>query len=253
MIRVIKPLVFVIEDNEGLAKILEYNLQNEGYRTSIMDDGDKAWYQIKHRFPDLIVLDWHIPTISGIELCKLMRSHQSTENIPIIMISTKGQDFDKITAFASRVDDYLVKPFSPQELIARIKSILYRTKPSLFAKKLYFEDIVLDLSRNEVICNNVEAPVSPTEFQILQLFFEQPNAILSRKYLRDKIWGNDVYVEERTIDVHITRLRKALMKVRKTGDNYDIIRTVRLNGYSLRHRNGSHRNGSHPSGHYRVA
>ena len=234
MAKIVKPLIFVVEDDPSISEIVKYNLTREGYRVEVIDDGQKAWKRIRNRFPDMIILDWKLPSMSGLDLCYAMRQDRNTAQIPIIMISSKSQDIDKMSAFDTQIDDYMVKPFSPGELSSRIKAVLQRVRPAFFAERLEFEGISLNLVKHEVLCNGREVHLSPIEFQIMQLLLEQPTSILSRKFLKDKIWGDDIYVEERTIDVHITRLRKSLMRART--DGFDVIRTVRLAGYCLRHK-----------------
>lgn len=228
----LQPTILVIEDEESVAAIIKYNLKKEGYLVSVANDGLEGLEMAKELKPDLILLDWVLPSLSGIEICKLIRTNPAIANTPIMMISARSQEMDKIVGLDKGADDYISKPFSPAELMARIRSVLRRIRPAFSGDIMKFEDITLDVERHSVIRNSHEIKLSPIEFKILQVLMEAPGRVLSRDALMDKIWGSDVYVGSRTIDVHITRLRKALLSA--SNDDIDIIVTVRLSGYALK-------------------
>ena len=230
--KVLKPSILVVEDEEAISTVIKYNLQKNDFVVEVVADGLEALEHAKKTTPDIILLDWMLPSMSGIEVCKELRADSKTANTPIIMISAKGEEYDRISGLDTGADDYIVKPFSPAELVSRINAILRRLRPAFAEKTLSFEDIVMDLGSHEVIRNGKEVKLAPIEFQILQILMEHPNRVMSRDALIDKIWGSNVYVGARTVDVHITRLRKALMKAGKDGD--DVIKTIRLAGYTLR-------------------
>jgi len=232
MSKILKPSILVVDDEESISTIIRYNLQKEGYQVHSVFDGEEAMVMAIANKPDLILLDWMLPTISGVDLCKRLRETPETANIPIIMISAKAEEFDRVTGLDKGADDYIIKPFSPAELIARIRAILRRMRPAFSDKKLIFEDLEMDLMSHTVIRNGHEVKLAPLEFQILQILMEHPNRVLSREALIDKIWGSETYVGTRTVDVHITRLRRAILKHSLTGEC--IIKTVRLAGYTLR-------------------
>lgn len=227
----LQPSILVVEDEEAIASVIKYNLKREGFNVESVDNGDHALNFARSNRPDLIILDWMLPSISGIEVCKSLRSSADTANIPIIMLSAKSEELDKITGLEHGADDYITKPFSPVELIARIKAVLRRIRPAFSGKILQFEDINMDLGRHAVIRNGHDLKLSPIEFKILQVLMENPGRVFSREALMDKIWGTEIYVGSRTIDVHITRLRKVLLDA--SLDEFDVIKTVRLAGYSL--------------------
>ncbi len=232
MSKELKPSILVVEDEESIASIIKYNLKKEGYLIFTSADGADAINIAKHHKPDLILLDWMLPSISGIEVCRIIRSTPEIANVPIIMISARGEEMDKIMGLEKGADDYLSKPFSPPELVARIRAILRRMRPAFSSKPLIFEDIIVDLASHTVHRSETEIKLSPIEFKILQILMENPGRVLSREALMDKIWGTDVYVGSRTVDVHITRLRKALLDA--SSDDFDIIQTIRLSGYTLK-------------------
>lgn len=228
----LQPSILVVEDEDGMASVLNYTLKKEGYSVHVTNNGPEAIDLAREIHPDLILLDWMLPNMTGVEVCRILRQKTETQNIPIIMISAKGDEVDKITGLDRGADDYIVKPFAPAELIARIKAVLRRMRPAFSGKILEFFDIKMDLKNHSVIRNNKELSLSPIEFKILQILIENPGRVLSRESLMDKIWGNEVYVGSRTVDVHITRLRKMLLDT--SLDNIDIIKTIRLAGYTLR-------------------
>jgi two-component system phosphate regulon response regulator PhoB len=231
MSKVLKPSILVVDDEESISTVIKYNLQKEGYRVNTISDGNEALKYAQENKPDLILLDWMLPSIPGVEICRRLREEPDTANIPIIMVSARTEEFDRITGLDRGADDYIIKPFSPAELIARIKAILRRMRPAFSNKILTFDDMEMDLLSHTVIRDGGEVKLAPLEFQILQILMEHPNRVLSREALIDKIWGDEA-VGSRTVDVHITRLRKALLRQSLTGE--DIIKTVRLAGYTLR-------------------
>lgn len=231
MSKILKPSILVVDDEESISTVIKYNLQKEGYRVNTASDGKEALKYAHEHKPDLILLDWMLPSIPGVEICRRLREEPETANIPIIMVSARTEEFDRITGLDRGADDYIIKPFSPAELIARIKAILRRMRPAFSNKILTFDDMEMDLLSHTVIRDGGEVKLAPLEFQILQILMEHPNRVLSREALIDKIWGDEA-VGSRTVDVHITRLRKALLRQSMTGE--DIIKTVRLAGYTLR-------------------
>lgn len=223
-----KAKVLVAEDDLSIAKTIEYNLLKEGYEVYIVNDGDNVLDYAKVILPDVVLLDWMLPGMQGTTVCSLLRADQSTANTPIIMISSKDAELDKVVGLEHGADDYITKPISPIELAARIKAILRRIRPSFVEKKLAYGNIEIDLNACTVYRNGYELKLSPIEFQILHVLVEYPKKVFSRESLIERIWGDEADVDERTIDVHITRLRKHLMKF---GD--DVIKTVRMIGYKL--------------------
>jgi two-component system phosphate regulon response regulator PhoB len=228
----LKAHILVIEDDENLSQMIKGNLEQSGYSTQILSDGLKAIETIRATKPDLIILDWLLPGKSGLDICKEARKHSDTSNTPIIMISARGSDFEKVIGLDNGADDYLAKPFSPQELIARVKALLRRIRPVFADTLLRYRDIEIDPARYKASKNQIEVKLAPIEFQILQILLETPEKVVSRNTLMNKIWGLENYVEERTIDVHITRLRKALVRGRKV-EGEEIIKTIRSVGYKL--------------------
>jgi two-component system phosphate regulon response regulator PhoB len=217
----------IIEDEEPLALVLRYNLEAEGYSVDTIERGDDAEIRLRETVPDLVLLDWMLPGISGIELCRRLRSRESTRSVPIIMLTARGEESERIRGLATGADDYVVKPFSVPELMARVRSILRRVKPELVATVLKAGDIELDRSTHRVRRNGRELHVGPTEFRLLEFLMQSPGRVFSRAQLLDGVWGRDVFVDERTVDVHVGRLRKSL------GRGRDPIRTVRGSGYSF--------------------
>lgn len=232
MSRSLQASVLVVEDEEALSAVIKYNLKKANFIVTSIEDGLQAIEVAKSNRPDVIILDWMLPGMSGIEVCKTLRATQETASIPIIMLSAKGEEVDRITGLDYGADDYISKPFSPDELVARIKAILRRLRPAFSGKKLDFQDIHMDLDTHTVTRGEHIIKLSPIEYKILQSLMEKPGRVLSRDSLMDKIWGNDVYVGMRTIDVHMTRLRKLLVDT--SADGKDIIKTIRLAGYTLK-------------------
>ena len=221
--------VLIVEDEEALATLLEYNLGKENFSVSIASDGEEGLLKIKESMPDVIILDWMLPKISGIEICRQIRSNPETRNIPIIMLTARSEEADRIRGLDTGADDYLTKPFSTNELIARVKAILRRIRPGLADDTVTVGDIEIDRVSHRVQRGDKEIHLGPTEFRLLDHLIQHPGRVFSREQLLNAVWGSDVFVEVRTVDVHIGRLRKALNKY-KQGDP---IRTVRSAGYAL--------------------
>ncbi|MEO5337134.1 MAG: phosphate regulon transcriptional regulator PhoB [Magnetospirillum sp. WYHS-4] len=224
-----KPLALIVEDEPPLVEILKYNFEKEGFRTAIAMDGEEALLQIAEQAPDLVILDWMLPKLSGIEVCRQVRQKGETRGLPIIMLTARGEESDRIRGLDSGADDYVVKPFSPSELVARARAVLRRAAPGGDGETLRYEDVAMDLASHRVNRGERAVRLGPTEFRMLRVFLEKPGRVFSREQLLDKVWGRDIYVELRTVDVHIRRLRKALNDV---GER-DLIRTVRSAGYAL--------------------
>lgn len=222
--------VLIVEDEAAIVTMLRYNLEREGFRVFTTGDGDEAITMVKEYRPDIIVLDWMLPSKTGVEICKELRWNNDTKNIPIIMLSARGEEGDRIRGLDAGADDYMVKPFSPSELVARIKAVFRRLRPSLSEQKLEFAGCFMDLATHKVTRNGEEVHLSPTEFGLLRYLMEHPGRVFSREQLLDSVWGHDIYVELRTVDVHVRRLRKAL---NYDGKQPDIIRTVRSAGYAM--------------------
>ena len=222
--------VLIVEDEAAIVTMLRYNLEREGFKVYTTGDGEEAVVMVKEYMPDIIVLDWMLPSKTGVEVCKELRWNNDTKHIPIIMLSARGEEGDRIRGLDSGADDYMVKPFSPSELVARIKAVFRRLRPSLTEQKMEYSGIVMDLSTHKVHRDEEEIHLSPTEFGLLRYLIEHPGRVFSREQLLDSVWGHDIYVELRTVDVHIRRLRKALNYDDK---QEDLIRTVRSAGYAL--------------------
>ena len=221
--------VLVVEDEEALSQLLKYNLEKEGYRVSLAHDGEEAILVAEEVKPDLIVLDWMLPKAPGIEVCRQLRARQETRNTPIVMLTARDEEADRIRGLDTGADDYVSKPFSMVELLARLRAVMRRIRPGLANDKVRVGDIVLDRVSHRVRRAAREVHLGPTEFRILDHLMQHPGRVFSREQLLDAAWGSDVYVEARTVDVHIGRLRKALNE----GEEADPIRTVRSAGYSL--------------------
>lgn len=223
------PLILVVEDDPALITLLQYNLERAGFRCAVAQDGEQALIHAKEIPPDLILLDWMIPLMSGIELCRQFRCSPSLQMVPIIMVTARSEEADRIRGLETGADDYVTKPFSPQELIARIRALLRRSQPGLSTEVLTYKDVTMDLAAHRVHRDGREIILGPTEFRLLKYFLQHPGRVFSREQLMDKVWGHDIYVEVRTVDVHIRRLRKALNEDHAP----DLIRTVRSAGYAL--------------------
>jgi two-component system, OmpR family, phosphate regulon response regulator PhoB len=225
----VTPYVLVVEDEDALATLLQYNLEKEGYDVTVAGDGEEALILVDERLPDLVVLDWMLPKVSGIEVCRRLRSRPETRNVPIIILTARGEETDRIRGLDTGADDYVVKPFSMTELTARIRAVLRRIRPGLAEDRIRHGDIVIDRVAHRVRRGGREVHLGPTEFRLLDYLMQHPGRVFSREQLLDAVWGSDVYVEARTVDVHIGRLRKALNQDIES----DPIRTVRSAGYSL--------------------
>ena len=225
-----QPYILVMEDEDALATLLQYNLEKEGYDVAVAADGEEGMLQIDERQPDLVLLDWMLPKLSGIEVCRRIRGKAETRNLPIIMLTARGEESDRVRGLDTGADDYLTKPFSMVELIARIRAVLRRIRPGLADDRLNHGDIVVDRVSHRVKRNGKEVHLGPTEFRLLDHFMQHPGRVFSREQLLDAVWGSDVYVEARTVDVHVGRLRKALAIADESANP---IRTVRSAGYSL--------------------
>ncbi len=220
--------IMVVEDEEALALLLKYNLEKEGYDVVVESRGNRVLGQVEKYCPSVILLDWMLPELSGVEICKLIRSKPDIKNIPIIMLTAKGQEEDKIKGLSAGADDYVTKPFSVPELMARVKTNLRRAPEVSTLKELVFEDIRMDLVEKKVFRGENYVHLGPTEFRLLKMLMETPGKVFSREVLLKTVWGDNIYVESRTVDVHIRRLRKSLNEF---GPDY--IRTVRATGYSI--------------------
>lgn len=221
--------VMIVEDEEPLVLLLKYNLEADGFDVESCGRGDEAELRLLEDLPDLLILDWMLPGLSGIELCRRIRSRPQSEHLPIVMLTARGEEPERIRGLATGADDYVVKPFSTPELMARIRAILRRTKPEVVSSVLKAGDIELDRTTHRVRRANREVHLGPTEFRLLEFLMESPGRVFSREQLLDGVWGRDVYVDERTVDVHIGRLRKAINR----GKARDPIRTVRGAGYAF--------------------
>jgi two-component system, OmpR family, phosphate regulon response regulator PhoB len=224
-----QPYILVMEDEDALATLLQYNLEKEGYDVVVAADGEEGLVQIDERQPDLVLLDWMLPKVSGIEVCRRLRGRPETRNLPIIMLTARGEESDRVRGLDTGADDYLTKPFSMTELIARIRAVLRRIRPGLADDRVGHGDIQIDRVAHRVKRSGKEVHLGPTEFRLLDHFMRHPGRVFSREQLLDAVWGSDVYVEARTVDVHVGRLRKAL----DVGESANPIRTVRSAGYSL--------------------
>ncbi|MDH6234178.1 two-component system phosphate regulon response regulator PhoB [Mesorhizobium soli] len=226
----IAPKVMVVEDEEPLGVLLRYNLESEGYQVEVVTRGDEAEIRLQENVPDLLVLDWMLPAISGIELCRRLRMRPETERLPIIMLTARGEESDRVRGLSTGADDYLVKPFSTPEFIARVKALLRRAKPEVLSSVLKVGDIVLDREAHRVYRRKNEIKLGPTEFRLLEFMMRHPGRVFSRTQLLDNVWGETIYIDERTVDVHVGRLRKAV----NHGRMPDVIRTIRGSGYAIR-------------------
>jgi two-component system phosphate regulon response regulator PhoB len=225
----VRARILVVEDEEALCALLEYNITKEGFDVEIATDGEEALIKIEEDNPDLVLLDWMLPKVSGIEICRQIRASADTRNLPVIMLTARGEEDDRIRGLDTGADDYLTKPFSMTELMARLRAVLRRTRPTLSGDVATFGDIILDRERRRVRRGPREVYLGPTEFRLLDCLLQRPGRVYSREQLLDLVWGRDVYVEARTVDVHVGRLRKAL---NRRGEK-DPIRTVRAAGYAL--------------------
>jgi two-component system phosphate regulon response regulator PhoB len=224
-----QPRVLVVEDEPAQREVLAYNLEAEGFRVSRADNGEEALLLVDEDAPDIIVLDWMLPRVSGIEVCRRLKMRSDTRNVPIIMLSARSEEVDRVRGLETGADDYVVKPYSVIELMARVRAQLRRTRPASVGSQLDFDDIILDAETHRVSRGGNALKLGPTEFRLLSTFMEKPGRVWSREQLLDRVWGRDIYVDTRTVDVHIGRLRKSLCQF--GGD--DPVRTVRGAGYAL--------------------
>ena len=225
--------IFSIEDEESLVSLLEHNIKSAGYKFDFSLNGYDGMLRIQELKPDLILLDRMLPDIEGTEICKFIRSKKEIQRIPVIMLTAKGEEEDLLQGFDNGADDYLIKPFSPKELLARISALLRRSNESSVTSKLKYGNIVMDTDMHRVYCCDKETKLGPREYRILEFLMKNPGRVYSRQQLLDAVWGTNVYITDRTIDVHIRRLRKAL----SVSEECKVIRTIRSSGYSLDDKN----------------
>jgi two-component system phosphate regulon response regulator PhoB len=224
-----KPLVLVVEDEAALATMLRYNLEKQGYRVEEAADGQEALTRIAETQPDLVLLDWMLPQMSGLEVCRQIRRRSSTRDLPVIMVTARTEDQDAVRGLNTGADDYISKPFAMDTLMARIRALLRRSNSLPVKGQLDFHDITMDLAAHRVQRNGRAIHLGPTEFRLLEFFMHHPRRVFSREELLDAVWGPDIHVEPRTVDVHIRRLRKSI----NSNGELDIVRTVRAAGYAL--------------------
>jgi two-component system, OmpR family, phosphate regulon response regulator PhoB len=221
-----QPTVLLVEDEPAQRAVLSYNLEAEGFRVAEAANGEEALIMVGEAAPDLILLDWMLPNVSGIEVCRRLKLRPETRGVPIIMLSARSEEVDRVRGLETGADDYVIKPYSLVELMARVRAALRRTRPATVGMVLEFQDIRLDPETHRVHRAGAEVKLGPTEFRLLSTFMEKPGRVWSREQLLDRVWGRDIYVDTRTVDVHIGRLRKAL-------GGEDVLRTVRGAGYAL--------------------
>ncbi len=224
-----RPTVLIVEDEPAQREVLAYNLEAEGYDILRAEDGEEALLVISEQSPDVIVLDWMMPKLSGIEVCRQLKVKPSTREIPVIMLSARSEEVDKVRGLETGADDYITKPYSVRELMARVRTQLRRARPSTVGSRMEFQDIVLDSEIHRVFRAEKDVKLGPTEYRLLSTLIEKPGRVFTREQLLDRVWGRDIYVDTRTVDVHIGRLRKALCQY--GGD--DPVRTIRGAGYAL--------------------
>jgi len=224
-----KPHILVVEDEPALATLLRYNLEKEGFSVAEAHDGEEALLQLHERTPDAVLLDWMLPQVSGLEVCRRIRRTPEWRGLPVIMLTAKGEEADRVRGLEGGADDYVVKPFGIGELLARLKAVMRRARPGVGAEALRYADLVMDLASHRVSRNGAALHLGPTEFRLLRVLLERPGRVLSREQLLDAVWGRESEIEPRTVDVHIRRLRKAL----NDGGRRDLIRTVRAAGYAI--------------------
>jgi two-component system, OmpR family, phosphate regulon response regulator PhoB len=229
-----KPNILIVEDEEALVLLLRYNLEAEGYGVETVARGDEADLLLKERSPDLVILDWMLPGLSGIELCRRLRARPETKRLPIIMLTARGEESERVRGLATGADDYIVKPFSVPELSARVRALLRRAAPERLADVLSFGELEVDREKKRVSRAGRAIDLGPTEYRLLEFLMERPGRVFSREQLLNGVWGSQIYIDERTVDVHVGRLRKALNR----GYDTDPIRTVRGAGYALDDRFG---------------
>ncbi len=226
--------ILIVEDEEPLTMLLRYNLEADGYEVDTVARGDEAETRLKERAPDLMVLDWMLPGLSGIELCRRLRARPETRQLPVIMLTARGEESEKVRGLATGADDYIVKPFSVPELLARVRALLRRANPERVASVISIGDLELDREKKRVTRSGRAIELGPTEYRLLEFLMERPGRVFTREQLLDGVWGSEIYIDERTVDVHVGRLRKAINRANEA----DPIRTVRGAGYSLDDRFG---------------
>ena len=224
-----KAKIFIVEDEPSIVQLVKYNLEKENFKVLVSNNGEEGLQEIKKTEPDLILLDWMLPDLSGIDICKALRKDTKFKNVPIIMLTARSQEEDKVLGLNVGADDYLPKPFSNLELIARVNALLRRSKPSIAEDIVSFQDLKIDRLQRKVFRGNVEINLGPTEYKLINFFVKNPSRVYSREQLLENIWTSSINVELRTVDVHIRRLRKAI----NLSGTKDLIRTVRSAGYAL--------------------
>ncbi len=230
MNNLVQPLVLIVEDEAAQLEVLSYNVSSEGFRVVTAKDGDEALLIVEEQHPDVIILDWMLPNVSGIEVCRQLKSRGSTKATPILMLTARGDETDRVRGLETGADDYVVKPYSVNELIARVRSLLRRSRPASVDETLSYGELQLDLVQHKVTLSGQRVKLGPTEFRLLTTFLENPGRVWEREQLLDRVWGHNADVDLRTVDVHVGRLRKALQA---TEHQNSLIRTVRGVGYSL--------------------
>ena len=224
-----KPLVLIVEDEAALMTMLRYNLEKQGFRVEEAGDGEEALTRINELKPDMVLLDWMLPHLSGIEVCRQLRRRPATRELPVIMITARSEDQDAVRGLNTGADDYVTKPFSTEALVARMRALMRRSNTVPAKGELRFHDIVLDLAAHRISRNGRQLHLGPTEYRLMEFLMQRPRRVFSREELLDAIWGPSIHVEPRTVDVHIRRLRKAI----NAPDELDVVRTVRAAGYAL--------------------
>jgi len=224
-----KAKIFIVEDEPSIVQLVKYNLEKQNFKVLVSNNGEEGLQEIKKTEPDLILLDWMLPDLSGIDICKALRKDTKFKNVPIIMLTARSQEEDKVLGLNVGADDYLPKPFSNPELIARVNALLRRSKPSIAEDVVSFQDLKIDRLQRKVFRGNKEINLGPTEYKLINFFVKNPSRVYSREQLLENIWTNSINVESRTVDVHIRRLRKAI----NLSGTKDLIRTVRSAGYAL--------------------
>ncbi len=221
--------ILIVEDEEALSMLLRYNLESVGFEVEVVGRGDLAEERLRDNLPDLLILDWMLPGVSGIEICRRLRSRPEAQSLPIIMLTARGEESERIRGLKTGADDFVVKPFSVPELLARVNALLRRTNPERISAQLAMGDIVVDREKRRVHRGEKEIHLGPTEYRLLEYLMSHPGRVFTRAQLLDNVWGRDVYIDDRTVDVHVGRMRRSLNKGRKS----DPIRTVRGAGYSF--------------------
>ena len=225
----VSALILIVEDEAPQVEVLRYNLEREGFRTIVAMNGEEAIEAASLHHPDLAIIDWMLPERSGVEVCRHIRGDAELQRLPVIMLTARGEESDRVLGLDSGADDYVIKPYSPRELVARVRALLRRTRPENAEGQIIFENILLDIISHKVTRDDKRISLGPTEYRILKVLMEKPGRVYSREQLLNRVWGPDIHVEDRTVDVHIGRLRKAL----KADGGSDLIRTVRGSGYAI--------------------